>query len=61
MPENDEILYMAYVNKEMLNSCPMVPIRIGKRHIPDVINTGSQISILMEELYHEFRSVSVEG
>jgi hypothetical protein len=61
MPDNDDILYMFYVNEEMLNSCPRVPIRIGKQHIPDVINTGSQISILMEELYHEFRSEGVES
>jgi hypothetical protein len=61
MQDIDEILYMFFVNEEKLNSCPRVPICIGNQHIPSVIDTGSQISLLMEELYHRLRSKGVEG
>jgi len=61
MPDNDEILYTFYVNEEKLNSCPRVPICIGNQHIPAVINTGSQVSLLMEELYRKLRSEGVEA
>jgi hypothetical protein len=59
--ENDEMLYMFYVNVEKLNSCPMVRICIGNQRISAVIDTGSQISLLSEELYLELRSEGVEG
>jgi hypothetical protein len=52
---------MFYVNKEKLNICPRVPICIGNQHIPAVIDTGSQISLLAEELYYKLRSEGVEG
>jgi hypothetical protein len=61
MPDNDEILYMFYVNKEKLNSCPRVPICTGNQHTPAVIDTGSHISLLAEELYYKLRSEGVEG
>ena len=61
MPDNEEILYMFYVNKERLNSCPRVPICIGNRHILAVIDTGSQISLLTEELYYKLRREGMEG
>jgi hypothetical protein len=61
MPNNDEILYTYYVNEEKLNSCPEVPICIGNQHIPAVINTGSQVSLLTEELYHKLRSEGAEA
>jgi hypothetical protein len=61
MPDNDEILYMFNVNEEKLNSCPRVPIYIGNQHIPAVIDTGSYISFLTEELYYKLRSEGVEG
>ena len=60
-PESDENLYMFYVNEEKLNSCPRVPIRIGNQNIPAVIDTGSQISLLTEELYYKLRSEGVKG
>jgi hypothetical protein len=61
MPDNDEILYMCYVNKEKLKSCSRVPICIGNQHIPAVIDTGSHISLLGQELNHKLRSEGVEG
>ena len=61
MPDNDEILYTFYVNEEKLNSCPRVPIRIGNQHIRAVIDTGSQVSLLTEELYYKLRSEVVEA
>jgi hypothetical protein len=61
MPDNDEILYLFYVNEEKLNSCPRVPICIGNQHIPAVIDTGSQISLLTEERYYKLRSEGMEG
>ena len=61
MPDSDEILYVFYVNEEKLNSCPRVPICIGNQHIPAVIDTGSQISLLTEDLYYKLRSEGVEG
>jgi len=60
-PDKDEILYMFYINEEKLNTCPRVLICIGNQRIPAVIDTGSQISLLTEELYHELRSEGVEG
>jgi hypothetical protein len=60
MPGNDKILYTFYVNEEKLKSCPRVPICTGNQHIPAVIDTGSQVSLLTEELYHKLRSVGVE-
>jgi len=59
MPDNDEILF--YINEEKLNSCPRVPIRIRNQHISAVIYTGSQISLLTEELYYKLRREGVEG
>jgi len=61
MPNNDEILYTFYVNEEKLNSCPRVPVCIGNQHIPAVIDTGSQVSLLTEDLYHKLRSEGVEA
>ena len=61
MPDNDEILYMFYINEKKLNSCPRVQICIGNQRIPAVIDTGSQISLLSEELYHELRSEGMKG
>jgi isopentenyl phosphate kinase len=61
MPDNDEILNKFYVNEEKLNSCPRVPICIGNQHIPAVIDTGRQVSLLTEELYHKLRSEGVEA
>jgi hypothetical protein len=53
--------YIFYVKEKKLNSCPRVPICIGNRHIPAVIDTGSQISLLAEKLYYKLRSEDVEG
>ena len=52
---------MFYVNEENLNNFPRVHICIGNQRISAVIDTGSQISLLSEELYHELRSEGVEG
>ena len=38
-----------------------IPICIGNQHIPALIDTGSQISFLSEELYHKLRHEGVEG
>ena len=43
--DNNEILYMFYVNEEKLNSCPRVHICIGNQRIPAVIDTGSQLHL----------------
>ena len=61
MPDNDEILYTFYVNEEKLNRCPGVPVCIGNQHIPAVIDIGSQVSLLTEELYYKLRSEVVEA
>ena len=61
IPDNDESLYMFYVNEKKRNSCPRVQICIGNQRIPAVTDTGSQISLLSEELYHELRSEGVKG
>ena len=60
-PDKDEILYMFYIHEEKLNSCPRVLICIGNKCVPAVLDTGSQISLLTEELYHELKSEGVEG
>jgi len=52
---------MFYVNKKKLNICPMFPVRFSNKHIPAVIDTGSQISLLMEELYQKLRFEGIEG
>jgi len=52
--------YMFCVNEERLNSFPRVPICVGN-HIPAVIDTESQISLLTEGLDYNLRSESVEG
>jgi len=59
--DKDEILYMFYISEEKLNSCPRVLICIENQRVPAVIYTGSQISLLTEQLHHELRSEGVEG
>jgi hypothetical protein len=61
MLDNNKILYTFYVNEEKLNICPRVPVCIGNQYIPAVINTGSQVSLLTEELDHKLRSEDVEA
>jgi len=52
---------MFYINEEKLNSCTRVLICIGNQRVPAAIDTGNQISLLKEELYHELKSEGVEG
>ena len=52
---------MFYVNEEKLNRCPRINISIGNQDIPAVIDTGSQISLMTEGLYHELKSEGVRG
>ena len=52
---------MFYVNEEKLNRCPRINISTGNQNIPAVIDTGSQISLMTEELYHKPKSGGVKG
>jgi hypothetical protein len=59
--DTGENLYIFYVNEERLNSCPRINVYIGSQSIPAVIDTGSQISLLSEELYYKSKSEGVKS
>jgi hypothetical protein len=61
MSGDDEILYLFYVNEEKLNRCPRINISIGNQSIPAVIDTGSQVSLMTEELYYRLKSEGVKS
>jgi hypothetical protein len=51
---------MFCVNEEKLNKCTRVKISIGNESTP-VIDTGSQISLMTEEMYHKLKSEGVKS
>jgi len=55
--DNDEILYMFYVNEEKLNSCPTISICVGNQLIPTEIDTGVDIMPIGAEVTSESRYV----
>jgi hypothetical protein len=49
------IVYLHYVNEQNLGSCPQVKILIGSHQYSGVLDTGCEVSILLEQLYNELK------
>jgi len=61
IPDKNETLCPFYVNKEMLNNCPQIPISIGNERVFAVIDTVSQISLAKEKMIHKLRSKDMKN
>jgi hypothetical protein len=56
-----DIVYLHYVNKQNLGSCPQMKFLIGAHQFSAVLDTGCDASILSEWLYNEMKSNGVES
>jgi hypothetical protein len=61
LSDDDEMLYMFYVNEEKLNKCPRINLSINNQNIPAVVDTESQISLITEEMYRKLKSEGVKS
>jgi len=56
-----DIVYLHYVNKQNLGSCPQVKFLIGSQQYSAALDTGHEVSILLEKSYNELKLNGVEN
>jgi hypothetical protein len=49
-----------FINDENMKNCPHIDIKIGNENVKGVIDTGSEISLITEDLYAHLLSQGVE-
>jgi hypothetical protein len=49
-----------FINDENMKNCPHIDVKIGNENVKGVIDTGSEISLITEDLYAHLRSQGVE-
>jgi len=49
-----------FINDENMKNCPHIDIKIGNGNVKGVIETGSEISLIMEDLYAHLLSQGLE-
>ena len=49
-----------FINEENMKNCPHIDIKIGNRNVKGVIDTGSEINLITEDLYAHLLSQGIE-
>ena len=49
-----------FINDENMKNCPRIDIKIGNGNMKGVIDTGSEISLIKEDLYAHLLSQGLE-
>ena len=49
--DNNAEVTTYFINDENMKNCPHIDIKIGDRNVKGVIDTGSEISLITEDLY----------
>jgi hypothetical protein len=53
--DETEELYIQFIDDTKLNKCPHVNIQFGKERVKALIDSGSQISLMSDELYDKLK------
>jgi hypothetical protein len=63
IPENNDQnpVHLFFINENNLQGCPRVKVSIGKQEIAAILDCGSQMSLITEELYNKLISNRVES
>jgi len=58
--DNKAEVTMYFINNENMKNCPHIDIKIGNRNVKGVIDMGSEISLITEDLYAHLLSQGLE-
>jgi DNA-directed RNA polymerase subunit L len=59
VPSEQDIICLYYVNEHNVETCPQIQILIGNHPYRALTDTGCQCSIILEELYNEFKATGL--
>jgi len=58
--DNKAVVTTFFINDENMKNCPHINIKIGNGNVKGVIDTGSEISLITEDLYAHLLSQGLE-
>jgi hypothetical protein len=49
-----------FINDENVKNCPRIDLKIGNENVKGIIDTGSEISLITEDIYAHLLSQGIE-